>query len=164
MVAVRPPRMNDALSGRVDDFTTAITELAREIVRHVLVNELENRRPAVAKRSRPRLARRAPVRGENSGRDEATHRAQAGRNSWTIESVLDELSTWLLSGTSDAAFVSRHGPTGLVLAAKRFFGRFDAALNAANVRLARRYPRGIPTTSTRTQPAPVRHVGPNPTV
>jgi len=48
--------------------------------------------------------------------------------------VIEELSSWLLSSKNlDAAFLKRHGPRGLVAAAKRFWGRFDAALNAANL-------------------------------
>jgi hypothetical protein len=68
------------------------------------------------------------------------------RQIWTREMVVDELATWLLSGTVvEAAFLNRHGRPGLVPAAKRIFGRFDAALNAANLHLAQRYPEGIPT-------------------
>ena len=42
----------------------------------------------------------------------------------------------------DASFVKRHGPPGLVAAAVREFGRFDAALNVASLQIARLYPDG----------------------
>lgn len=68
------------------------------------------------------------------------------RRGWTREQVIDELATWLLSGTAvEASFVRRHGQPGLAAAAKRLFGRFDAALNAANLALAQRYPDGPPS-------------------
>ena len=75
---------------------------------------------------------RSEVRGKGSAR-------------WTRESVVDELVRWLVSGTSvDAAFLTRHGPRGLVAAARRIFGRFDAALNVAALEIARLYPEGPP--------------------
>ena len=50
-----------------------------------------------------------------------------------------------LGGTEvEAAYLKRHGAPGLVAATKRLFGRFDAALNAANLALAQRYPDGPP--------------------
>ncbi len=68
------------------------------------------------------------------------------KRGWTRETVIHELSTWLLSGTAvEASFVRRHGQPGLAAAAKRIFGRFDAALNAANLHLAQQYPAGPPT-------------------
>ena len=54
------------------------------------------------------------------------------RPRWTREAIISELVTWLLSGTAiDAQFMTRHGPRGLATAARRIFGRFDAALNHA---------------------------------
>jgi hypothetical protein len=51
----------------------------------------------------------------------------------------------MLSGTAiDAAFVTRHGPPGLVAAARRVFGRFEAALNVAGLRVSELYPDGPP--------------------
>jgi len=67
------------------------------------------------------------------------------RPGWTRETVIAELATWLLSGTTvEASFVKRYGQPGLAAAAKRIFGRFDAALNAANLNLAQRFPDGPP--------------------
>jgi hypothetical protein len=72
------------------------------------------------------------------------------RRGWTREAVVAELANWLLTGTViEAAFLSKHGKPGLVAAARRHFGRFDAALNAANVQLARLYPEGPPTANRR---------------
>jgi hypothetical protein len=68
-----------------------------------------------------------------------------GRRRWTREAVISELATWLLSGTAiDARFMARHGPRGLVTAARRIFGRFDAALNLAALHNAKLYPEGPP--------------------
>ena len=59
------------------------------------------------------------------------------RHVWTREAVIAELGGWLLGGrVVEAAFLKRHGPPGLVAAAKKLFGRFDAALNAANLAVA----------------------------
>lgn len=77
---------------------------------------------------------------------------QAGarkRTQWTRETIVDELATWLLSGTAiDAAFMTRHGPRGLVTATRRVFGRFDAALNIAGLHLSKLYPDGPPEDHT----------------
>jgi hypothetical protein len=72
--------------------------------------------------------------------------AGAGRARWTREAIVAELATWLLAGTAiDAAFMARHGTRGLVAAARRVFGRFEAALNVAALHNARLYPEGPPT-------------------
>ena len=64
---------------------------------------------------------------------------------WTRQRVIDELGTWLRGGNPvEAAFLVRNRQRALVTNAKKFFGRFDAALNAANLDLARRHPDGIP--------------------
>jgi len=69
-----------------------------------------------------------------------------GRIHWTRETIVSELAASLLGGTSiDAAFMTRHGPKGLVAAARRVFGRFDAALNVAALHNAKLYPEGPPT-------------------
>jgi hypothetical protein len=58
---------------------------------------------------------------------------------WTRETVIAELGQWLITSKDvDMSFLKRHGPRGLVDAAKRIFGRFDAALNAANLAIAPR--------------------------
>lgn len=66
---------------------------------------------------------------------------------WTRETVIHELATWLASGTViDAAFMSRHGPKGLVSSTRRLFGRFEAALNVAALHVSKLYPDGPPRT------------------
>lgn len=71
------------------------------------------------------------------------------RTQWTRETIVDELATWLLNGTAiDAAFMTRHGPRGLVAATRRVFGRFDAALNIAGLHLSKLYPDGPPEDHT----------------
>ena len=68
-----------------------------------------------------------------------------GRPRWTRDAIISELATWLLSGTAiDAQFMARHGPRGLAAAARRIFGRFDAALNLAALHNAKLYPDGPP--------------------
>ncbi|MGN6108919.1 MAG: hypothetical protein ACTHU0_27685 [Kofleriaceae bacterium] len=67
------------------------------------------------------------------------------RTKWTRETVTDELAKWLLNGSAvEAAWVTRHGPPGLVTAARRIFGRFEAALNVASLHLNAMYPDGLP--------------------
>jgi hypothetical protein len=57
---------------------------------------------------------------------------------WTRETIVEELARWMLTGSAlDASFVRRHGPPGLVSAALRIFGRFDAALNVAGLHVAK---------------------------
>jgi hypothetical protein len=81
----------------------------------------------------------------------ATHQSsllagRRGRIHWTRENIVSELAASLLGGTAiDAAFMTRHGPKGLVAAARRVFGRFDAALNVAALHNAKLYPEGPPT-------------------
>jgi hypothetical protein len=67
------------------------------------------------------------------------------RRKWTRDSIVEELAHWLVKGNSvDASFVTRHGPPGLAAAARRVFGRFDAALNVAGLHVAKLYPDGPP--------------------
>jgi hypothetical protein len=64
---------------------------------------------------------------------------------WTREAIIEELARWMVTGTTtDSSFVKRHGPPGLVSAALRIFGRFDAALNVAGLHVAKLYPDGPP--------------------
>jgi hypothetical protein len=64
---------------------------------------------------------------------------------WTRERIINELTTWMSNGTAiDAQFMSRHGPPGLVAAARRVFGRFEAALNVAALQVSKLYPDGPP--------------------
>jgi len=72
------------------------------------------------------------------------------RRSWTRERVVTELATWLLEEPGiDAATLTRRGQGTLANWARRLFGRFDAAMNAANLRLAELYPEGPPSKSSR---------------
>ena len=71
------------------------------------------------------------------------------RISWTRESIINELATWMAGGTViDAAFVRRHGPPGLVAATRRVFGRFEAGLNVAALHVSKLYPDGPPSRSS----------------
>jgi len=64
---------------------------------------------------------------------------------WTRESIINELTTWMSSGTViDAQFMTRHGPPGLVSAIRRVFGRFEAALNVTALHVSKLYPDGPP--------------------
>jgi hypothetical protein len=75
----------------------------------------------------------------------ATATGTRKRVPWTREAIINELATWMLSGTAiDATFVRRYGPPGLVAAARRVFGRFDAALNVAGLHVSKLYPDGPP--------------------
>jgi len=59
--------------------------------------------------------------------------------------VVTELADWLLQEpTIDAATLKRRGQGVLASRAVRLFGRFEAALNAANLHLAEKYPDGPP--------------------
>jgi hypothetical protein len=69
---------------------------------------------------------------------------------WTRETIVEELARWMVNGTAlDSSFVQRHGPPGLVSAARRIFGRFDAALNVAGLHVAKLYPDGPPADGPR---------------
>jgi len=70
--------------------------------------------------------------------------------SWSRERVITELAKWLLEEPGiDAATLNRRGQASLANWAKRIFGRFDAALNAANIHLAELYPDGPPSRGVR---------------
>lgn len=97
--------------------------------------------------------------------------APGKRRKWTRDTVIEELATWMVNGTAlDAQFLTRHGPPGLVAAARRIFGRFDAALNVAGLHFAKLYPdgppvrkRGMPGPAAAAAPAPVASAAPEPT-
>jgi hypothetical protein len=72
--------------------------------------------------------------------------AKKGRPAWTKERVVEELGNWIIQDpVIDAATLTRRNQSALVAAARRLFGRFDAALNAANLHLAELYPDGPPS-------------------
>jgi hypothetical protein len=76
--------------------------------------------------------------------------ADARRREWTRTRVVTELSDWLLQDpTIDAATLGRRGQGPLASWARRLFGRFDAALNAANLHIAELYPEGPPSRAKR---------------
>lgn len=80
-------------------------------------------------------------------RTEPATSAVSGRKRvrWTRDAIITELASWVVKGSAvEASFVKRHGPPGLVAAALREFGRFDAALNVASLQVARLYPDGPP--------------------
>jgi hypothetical protein len=81
------------------------------------------------------IATPTPVAAADAAAEPAPAPPASGRRPrWTQATIVDELCTWLLGGTAvEASYLRRHGPPGLVAAAKRLFGRFDAALNAANL-------------------------------
>ncbi len=84
--------------------------------------------------------RAAPASGTGGGR----------RVRWTRETIVEELARWMVAGTAlDPSFVQRHGPPRLVSAARRIFGRFDAALNVAGLHVAKLYPDGPPADGPR---------------
>jgi hypothetical protein len=91
--------------------------------------------------------RAAAAADHTDGADHAATSAAATsgkRIRWTREVVIAELCEWLISGIVEPAFLRRHGKPGLVTAATRIFGRFDSALNFANLYLAKQYPDGPP--------------------
>jgi hypothetical protein len=154
-----------ALTGEVARFQDEIRRLAFAAAREIVQQELERRltRLAAPARRRALLApeppkpREAPVAEppaaaapEPAPREPTGGAAAAPSNgkkrvAWTREAIIEELASWMASGTAiDAAFVARHGPRGLVAATRRIFGRFDAALNVAGLHFSKLYPDGPP--------------------
>ncbi|KAB2911161.1 MAG: hypothetical protein F9K40_01290 [Kofleriaceae bacterium] len=126
------------LAREVAQFESELGKLALKIVTTILAEELS--RPATdagqRRPSRSRAKRDVPARTSGATSPSSPIDSGKTKRQWTRESVISELGTWLIGGNADAAFVKRHGPPGLVAAAKRFFGRFDAALNAANLAIS----------------------------
>lgn len=148
-----------ALTDEVERFQAKIRQLAFAAVRVVLEQELERKlakrksaRPSVEIAARTDSAPAAPAAPapEPAAADAAPKEAQAaptkgGRVAWTRETIVSELASCMSSGTEiDAAFLTRHGPPGLVAAARRVFGRFDAAMNVAALHFSNLYPDGPP--------------------
>lgn len=96
----------------------------------------------------PALAEATPAEAAPAVEQQATPSSPAvsgKRRQWTRENIVEELANWLVNGNAvDASFVTRHGPPGLAAAARRIFGRFDAALNVAGLHVAKLYPDGPP--------------------
>lgn len=133
---------------------TAIA-IARTIFRQELLNRLDDLKRSVIAPKSSRRVRRTPK--PNAPRPTTTPTVDAtspprgdqktrGKRAWTRDAIITELAMWMVSGTTiDAAFVTRHGPPGLVAATRKVFGRFDAALNVASLRVSKMYPDGPPT-------------------
>lgn len=135
-----------------------LTRLAAPARRRALISQSEPARPSeppreVATAAREPVATQAasvPGPGSVPGNGRADTRGDGRKRSpWTREAIIEELASWMASGTAiDAAFVARHGPPGLVAATRRIFGRFDAALNVAGLHFSKLYPDGPPSRGT----------------
>jgi hypothetical protein len=116
---------------------------AREPPREVVAAPVD---PVVREPVASPTAAHGPGNGRGEGRAEGRVEGRAEgkkRSPWTREAIIEELASWMASGTAiDAAFVARHGPPGLVAATRRIFGRFDAALNVAGLHFSKLYPDG----------------------
>lgn len=133
------PAMDEA----IEAFEQGVGALAMDIVRAVLQQEYEQRLAAGEGQPAEDVVEPAPV---EETPEVAPPPPSNKRQVWTRESVIEELATWLLTSPSvEASFITRHGRRGLVGNAKKIFGRFDAALNAANLRIAQKYPEGPPS-------------------
>jgi hypothetical protein len=132
---------------------------AQAVLKQELDRKLAKFQPALQRARKLRRVRAAtaapaaPAREQPHDRAEATPAAGAREQAapspggkrkrvrWTRETIVNELATWMSSGTAiDATFVTRHGPPGLVAAARRIFGRFDAALNVAALQFSKMQP------------------------
>jgi hypothetical protein len=122
---------------------------AREPPREVVAAPVD---PVVREPVASPTAAHGPGNGRGEGRAEGRVEGRAEgkkRSPWTREAIIEELASWMASGTAiDAAFVARHGPPGLVAATRRIFGRFDAALNVAGLHFSKLYPDGPPSRGT----------------
>ena len=147
-----------ALTDEVERFQAKVRQLALAVVREVLEQELERK---LAKRRSTRPSANAVERAEapppaaapapepaaedSAPKQPAAPPAKGGRVPWTRETIVSELASHMTSGTEiDAAFLTRHGPPGLVAAARRVFGRFEAAMNVAALHFSNLYPDGPP--------------------
>jgi uncharacterized membrane protein YgcG len=148
----------DALAACVDEFDRAIRALAWQLATRVIAEEYAARRRetprARARNHAPEPSAPPPAPIEASPAPETADPPPAtppapieagGRRRWTRETVIAALCEWLISGITEASFLRRHGQPGLVAAATRIFGRFDSALNVANLYLAKQYPDGPPS-------------------
>ncbi|MCE9576704.1 MAG: hypothetical protein K8W52_26395 [Deltaproteobacteria bacterium] len=139
------------LAACVGDFSAELEQLAWAIAREVVAIELSHRAPA-APLPKPRRAKAAPAPAIEAPPIEVVEpppaepvAAPRGRRPWTRERVIEELARWLIELPGlDAPSLRRRKQGALVDAARREFGRFEAALNASNLALAQKYPDGIP--------------------
>jgi hypothetical protein len=148
-----------ALTEEVSRFQAEIRRIAMAAALAIIKDELDRRRTRLAagarrrtvltapEPARPREPVREPAAAPEAPREPAAAAPANGRkrSPWTREAIIEELASWMASGTAiDAAFVARHGPPGLVAATRRIFGRFDAALNVAGLHFSKLYPDGPP--------------------
>lgn len=160
-----------ALQDEVARFEAEVRRLAVEAVRAIVAQEIQHKRAQLAA-AQPKATRGAkPAKQADAKHVQTTMFSEAPaspaaeaapalptptavpsgkRRQWTRESIIDELSGWIISKTMiDAAFLTRHGPPGLVAAARRVFGRFDAALNVASLHVSKLYPDGPPESAAK---------------
>jgi hypothetical protein len=149
---MRSESTDDAINDRVRQFAVSLERIALGMVEAILREELErleqglNVRPTKTspKRAAPKRARLQPTPPSPAVQDATAIRA--GRKpTWPREAIIEQLVMFLVGKTAvDAAFISRHGPRGLVAAARKTFGRFEAAMNVASLRVSQLYPDGAP--------------------
>jgi len=144
--------MHDAIDERVRQFETSLRRIALGMVEKIIRQELKR----LYNRPKPRALRatfkRAAPKRERQERTALPPPVQetipigAGRKpTWTREAIIEQLVPFLVGKTAvDATFISRHGPRGLVAAARKTFGRFEAAMNVASLRVSQLYPDGAP--------------------
>jgi len=136
---------SQALTTAVVEFERAIERIAVEMARSIVQRELQRRLDEQRDRS--------PALVSHANRPTASAIASPGvasaslpvssksRRGWTREAVVQELSAFLRTKfVVDGAFIGRHGPPGLLTAAKKHFGRLDAALNVASLAVAKQAP------------------------
>lgn len=138
------------LTDELEQFQQRVRDLADALVQTIIRAELRNRIDAlraslVTPTQPPTKSRAVNLRAvavvKTPPPQEQAIAASDAKRKWTRESIITELAGWLASGTTiDASFVTRHGPRGLVAASRREFGRFEAALNVAGLRVAQLYP------------------------
>ncbi len=145
------------LANSVGRFESELRQLANELVQNVLAIEFQRALKAAAmkapkQRKRRKTRNTAAPMAKGMPKSPIVSAASLSREAkpadveppqlpreWTREVVIAELGLWLINSKDvDVSFLKRHGPRGLVDAAKRIFGRFDAALNAANLAIAPR--------------------------
>src|ERR1043165_7933505 len=149
------PDHRAALTDEGERFQAKVRELALAAVRVVLEQELERklakRKPSrasveIAERTdepppAPAAPAPEPAAADTQPKEPALPTTKSGRIAWTRETIVSELAKSMSSGTEiDAAFLTRYGPPGLVAAARRVFGRFDAAMNVAALHFSNLYP------------------------
>lgn len=149
---MRNPSKQTAIDECVRQFEATLQRMALRMVESSLRLELERRGKRLNARARKAPSERAaPTRELSqpvvpSPTVHETSPVRAGRKTtWTRDAITEQLMTFLMGGTAiDAAFISRHGPRGLVAAAKKEFGRFEAAMNVASLRVSQLHPDGAP--------------------